>query len=162
MVENSMESEIVNYAKKISPIMRRLLEDSNFYNTAVHSYVQDLLREQISLRPGKKPEPPLAGFPEFCIAITGSVAQIKARQKEIADVVPPEEAKSHHSKLLSACQKKEQALDEYLTYTDQFIKHGVMESTHLQQANELMKENSQLLAEANTELVQLYTKADIR
>jgi len=142
--------------------MLKLLEDSNFYNTAVNSYVQNSLKGQISLTAGRKIKPPAAGFPEFCIALTESYGQITASQKEIAEVVPPDEAQSHHSKLVAACQKKEQALDEYLTYTDQVIKNGAGDSIHLQQANELMKENSQLLEEANRELVELYTKADRR
>jgi len=147
-----MESEIVNYASKLSPIMDKLLEDAYWNNSAI-----DFMFAQSHVW---KPEEFQLRLPEVGIAyFMEGMERIKARQKEIAEVVPPIEAKSHHMKLLMACQKGEQALGEYITYVSQVSEHGVGEDSYLQRWNALMQEKTRLLDEANRDLLELYTKA---
>ena len=143
-----MESEIVNYANEISPIMRKLLEDSYSYNLAI----QNLGFQP----PGEKPMESMVRLGQLGVNFAESIKRIKESRKQIMKIVPPADAKSHHAKLVLSTKKKEQALGEFVTYIYQLLKSGVGDSSFLQQGNDLLSENSRLLLEANSELTKLY------
>ena len=146
-----MKPETVNYANELSPIMQKLMEDSYFVNATIHTL--GFLPE------AEKPMESLVRIGEVGVAFVEGINQSKARQKEIAELVlPPIDAKLHHTKLLMAVQTKQQALEEYVTYISLLLEVGVGESSFLQRANDLWRESNQLLEEANAELLKLYEK----
>ena len=145
-----MKPEIVNYANELNPIMQKLMEDSYFVNATIHTLGFPPVAE--------KPMESLVRIGEVGVAFVEGINQSKAKQKEIAELVPPIDAKSHHTKLLMAVQTKQQALEEYVTYTHLLLEVGVGESSFLQRANDLWRESNQLLEEANAELLKLYEK----
>ena len=145
-----MEPEIVNYAKEMRPINLKLLEDSYFVNVAIHTLGFPPVAE--------KPMEGLVRIGQLGVNFAEGINRSKTRQKEIAELVPPIDAKSLHAKLLKAVQTKQQALEEYVTYTYMLLEVGVGESSFLQRANDLWRESNQLLEEATAELLKLYKK----
>jgi len=145
-----MESEIMNYANEMRSINLKLIEDSYFVNAAIHTLGFPPVAE--------KPMESLVRIGQLGVAFVEGINRNKARQKEIAEFVPPIDAESPHTKLLKAVQTKQQALEEYVTYTYMLLEVGVGESSFLQRANDLWRESNQLLEEANAELLKLYEK----
>lgn len=142
------KSEIVNYLNEIIPIGQKINEDSDLLNRAIQT---------LGYQPmGETRTATIIRLTKLREAYTEGINRVRARQKEIAKVVPPTDAVTHHMKLLMAMQKQEQALVELTSYTDQVLKLGIGESSFLQRGNDLRTETSQLLVEANTELAKLY------
>ncbi len=96
-----MKEKIVNYATELSPIMHRLMEDSYSVGATMNS---------LGFPTGSETQmESLVRIGEIGAAFVEGINKSKARQKEIAELTPPIDAKSHYTKLLEAVQTKQRA-----------------------------------------------------